>query len=294
MNTDYGALSADQLLAALEQAGRSPDLALIHTCLERQEELTPELLEMLAEDVDYSWHPDDPRWYRDVHAGLLLIAFREPAALPIFAELFRDEERENLLEWFGTELPAYGPAAIPMLMDLANDDTAYDHYPRAAAIEMLTGIALHHPSEQERIAETFRDLLPPLKDDGTLDLPPDVDFDEVWTWAASGLADLRDTVSQPQIIALYEQGLIDEFVRGGLEDYLAEFKPGARPPLAASREYDVMKTYEWLSREVSKQTERKAESAPTVARSQPKVGRNDPCPCGSGRKYKHCCGSKRR
>ncbi|MDJ0823498.1 MAG: SEC-C metal-binding domain-containing protein [Paracoccaceae bacterium] len=22
-----------------------------------------------------------------------------------------------------------------------------------------------------------------------------------------------------------------------------------------------------------------------------KVGRNAPCPCGSGRKYKHCCGS---
>jgi SEC-C motif domain protein len=24
--------------------------------------------------------------------------------------------------------------------------------------------------------------------------------------------------------------------------------------------------------------------------TQPKIGRNDPCPCGSGRKYKHCCG----
>lgn len=24
------------------------------------------------------------------------------------------------------------------------------------------------------------------------------------------------------------------------------------------------------------------------------VGRNDPCPCGSGEKYKHCCGKKRR
>jgi preprotein translocase subunit SecA len=22
----------------------------------------------------------------------------------------------------------------------------------------------------------------------------------------------------------------------------------------------------------------------------PKVGRNDPCPCGSGKKYKQCCG----
>jgi SEC-C motif-containing protein len=28
----------------------------------------------------------------------------------------------------------------------------------------------------------------------------------------------------------------------------------------------------------------------TVVRTSPKVGRNDPCPCGSGKKYKHCCG----
>jgi SEC-C motif-containing protein len=28
----------------------------------------------------------------------------------------------------------------------------------------------------------------------------------------------------------------------------------------------------------------------TVVRSRAKVGRNDPCPCGSGKKYKHCCG----
>ncbi|WP_207456235.1 YchJ family protein [Azospirillum sp. SYSU D00513] len=26
-------------------------------------------------------------------------------------------------------------------------------------------------------------------------------------------------------------------------------------------------------------------------RSTPKVGRNDPCPCGSGKKYKKCCGA---
>ena len=28
----------------------------------------------------------------------------------------------------------------------------------------------------------------------------------------------------------------------------------------------------------------------TYKREQPKVGRNDPCPCGSGKKYKNCCG----
>ena len=27
----------------------------------------------------------------------------------------------------------------------------------------------------------------------------------------------------------------------------------------------------------------------TVRRVTPKVGRNDPCPCGSGKKFKHCC-----
>lgn len=29
----------------------------------------------------------------------------------------------------------------------------------------------------------------------------------------------------------------------------------------------------------------------TVRRDAPKIGRNDACPCGSGRKFKHCCGS---
>ena len=30
----------------------------------------------------------------------------------------------------------------------------------------------------------------------------------------------------------------------------------------------------------------------TIIRDQPKVGRNDPCPCGSGKKYKKCCGRR--
>ncbi|MBM3143169.1 MAG: hypothetical protein FJ005_09070 [Chloroflexi bacterium] len=31
---------------------------------------------------------------------------------------------------------------------------------------------------------------------------------------------------------------------------------------------------------------------PTPARAEKKPGRNDPCPCGSGKKFKHCCGAK--
>jgi tetratricopeptide (TPR) repeat protein len=33
------------------------------------------------------------------------------------------------------------------------------------------------------------------------------------------------------------------------------------------------------------------EKAEPIRRAAPKVGRNDPCPCGSGKKYKKCCGA---
>lgn len=34
------------------------------------------------------------------------------------------------------------------------------------------------------------------------------------------------------------------------------------------------------------------DAPPTVPEpDKPKVGRNAPCPCGSGKKYKHCCGN---
>jgi preprotein translocase subunit SecA len=34
-----------------------------------------------------------------------------------------------------------------------------------------------------------------------------------------------------------------------------------------------------------------AAPAGPITREGPKVGRNDPCPCGSGKKYKQCHGS---
>lgn len=34
----------------------------------------------------------------------------------------------------------------------------------------------------------------------------------------------------------------------------------------------------------------RGENLPVIpAQSAPEIGRNAPCPCGSGKKYKHCC-----
>ncbi len=38
-------------------------------------------------------------------------------------------------------------------------------------------------------------------------------------------------------------------------------------------------------------TEGSAVAPKPIVRSEPKTGRNDPCPCGSGKKYKKCCGA---
>ena len=50
---------------------------------------------------------------------------------------------------------------------------------------------------------------------------------------------------------------------------------------------------EWeplLSKERRKELYKEQKNSSTVVRDK-KIGRNDPCPCGSGKKYKFCCGA---
>ena len=44
-----------------------------------------------------------------------------------------------------------------------------------------------------------------------------------------------------------------------------------------------------FTEERQKELYKEQKSSTTVVKGK-KVGRNDPCPCGSGKKYKHCCG----
>lgn len=50
--------------------------------------------------------------------------------------------------------------------------------------------------------------------------------------------------------------------------------------------------YADLGRSIS-QVVAEHENAPRTQRHHERIGRNDPCPCGSGRKYKKCCGTPR-
>lgn len=48
-----------------------------------------------------------------------------------------------------------------------------------------------------------------------------------------------------------------------------------------------------LSEERQKELYKEAKKMHTFVREGKKIGRNDPCPCGSGKKYKHCCGKNK-
>jgi len=58
-----------------------------------------------------------------------------------------------------------------------------------------------------------------------------------------------------------------------------------RGPLIEAMFEGVMDAYERL------RATRERNLAPPPLRRASKVGRNDPCPCGSGKKYKQCCGA---
>ncbi|UCG34162.1 MAG: SEC-C domain-containing protein, partial [Phycisphaerales bacterium] len=45
-------------------------------------------------------------------------------------------------------------------------------------------------------------------------------------------------------------------------------------------------------REAALRAQGEAAKPQTIRREQRKVGRNEPCPCGSGKKYKQCCGRR--
>ena len=53
--------------------------------------------------------------------------------------------------------------------------------------------------------------------------------------------------------------------------------------------YELPMWDEILDAETKKNLYREAKKMNTIVKGK-KIGRNDPCPCGSGKKYKYCCG----
>ena len=114
---------------------------------------------------------------------------------------------------------------------------------------------------------------------------------QVWNSLAAESADIEALPLFPELRRAYADGLIElQFMNPSeLDDVEASPRGGV---LEETRERyppidDVVQATAWWGR-FGKARGSAATEEPY--RAAPKVGRNEPCPCGSGKKFKKCCG----
>jgi preprotein translocase subunit SecA len=75
---------------------------------------------------------------------------------------------------------------------------------------------------------------------------------------------------------------------------ITAYKPGVSAPIVASEQPEGEELAQVASPGASRKARREGEETMVAVKPQrrdtEKIGRNDPCPCGSGKKYKKCCG----
>lgn len=289
---NYKELNAQELVHKLSYAGEYPHPDLIKAICERRAETEPLLLALFAESYDDNWpSDDDPRWYRFFHAGKFMIAWQNADALPVFAKLYSDDVKQDWLESFEEDLYYFGPPAIPYLQQVVNKESDGKwHYGQGLCGSTLQRIAVYYPETREEIAAIFRALLP------SPDAIPAA-IDEMWGDWAMELGQLADEASRAHILALDDAGVLSgDFY--GRQSYLREMNRGFKsqnPPKPLAIQAEYRRQFEWYQRALREEEKRKRQQRESRVRqaslrSEPKVGRNAPCPCGSGKKYKKCHG----
>jgi SEC-C motif len=196
----------------------------------------------------------------------------EEAVLPLLALLRAAEDDEAA----GEELPAVfgmiGPAAISPLAAFLSDRSN----PEPAVSTALSGIkeiAARHPECRAECVGTLVRMLEP-----GAETDPTIAGFAVWA-----LIDLRAVEAIDAIRDAFRRDAVDISVAGDVED--VEIALGLRAGRATpTPKYMVLPTgaFPWLD---AASVQRNTRAVPRSA----KVGGNDPCPCGSGKKHKKCC-----
>ena len=73
------------------------------------------------------------------------------------------------------------------------------------------------------------------------------------------------------------------------EEQEEQVQPAEEPTVIKVRPQDVIPQRKQVV-DVTSAKEQTADSSQQTVKQTQKVGRNDECPCGSGKKYKKCCG----
>ena len=295
-------LAADAILEALATADRTLPRTALRQAIDRWPQVSPHLLAVLEAAANGTDRSD--RAAAILSFGIYLMAqVREPRAFrPLCAvgtaRDFLDRALgDGITEDLACILVRLFDGDQAPLRSLVEAESA-EQYARGAALEALSWLTATGRIGRGETADYLRGLF--------TDMQPRQPNRENVVWAAwqqaiacLGLEDLAPLVGEaferrlihPSFLALKD---FQEDLRKALD---ATEPTSVFPPyLADIGRFDdavaLMSGWPWFQPAPAARTTREMRFVPSGAPARNKlrdVGRNDPCPCGSGKKFKKCC-----
>ncbi|MEA3546635.1 MAG: DUF1186 domain-containing protein [Thermodesulfobacteriota bacterium] len=281
------------LLEIKDFDGQFPRQAL-EEAVDRQGEITPLLLEILENAALHHDSLQKNRSIAHIYAMFLLAQFREKKAHPLIVRFFSlpgdisleltgDLVTENL----GSILASTCDNDISLLTSLIENHDI-NEYVRGAALEALLCLVAAGKKTDEEISAYFDRLFK-----GALEREPS----HTWNFLVDAAARLCPEEMMMDLEQAYDDGLVNHL-------YISAAEAKKLIKMAAQEKQAALEADEGLSlvndviaemeswacfRPGSNRQEIVPEAKIVPVRQGPKIGRNQPCPCGSGKKYKKCC-----
>jgi hypothetical protein len=300
-------MTIPEILEELEPyTGRFP-LEALREAIEQREAITPELLRIVeAIAANPTEFANRKSYMLPVFTLYLLAQFREKRAFPAVVKMFNapgetpynlvgDTVTEGLKQIFAS---VYDGDPTPLHGLIENEQA--DEYVRDAAINAMLVLENTGQMPRAEVVEYFRSLFR-----GKLQR----EHSFAWDGLVCAVATLPAPELLEEVRQAYADGLVDEDVADleGIERDVAAPQPWRRGHLILITDaIGDMEGWGCFHPDEAGPTEPpevhvpvpplpppvQAEYVPPkpFIRDQPKIGRNVPCPCGSGKKYKKCCG----
>jgi len=302
-------MDIEEILEDLEFPMDGFPRAAVEAAIERGEEIIPALLSILEETLE---NPQDldvvENYFGHLFALYLLAQFRETRAYPLVVRLANlpPDDLDNLCGDFVTDGLAQVLASVcdGNLSGIKSiiENAEAEEFARWSAIDSLVALVAAGIKSREEIISYFATLFR-----GGLEREPSA----VWDGLVSGACDLwpgelLEDINRAFVDDLVEQSMlsmseVQEQFETGLDATLARLSNDANHRLVQDTvaEFGDWACFQHEDRptllELPSINEKsyllpKADQIMLPVRSEgPKIGRNDPCPCGSGKKYKKCC-----
>ena len=283
------------LVDKIRSATEHPE-AELRECLERGDEAAPVLMEILDAELIRGFVSDED--FAVPYSMLLLAQLRHKPAYPLFQKLARHPQAEEFLgelltEGLGRCLAACWDGEVSSLTELVKDDSL-DANPRGQGVVALVCLVVAGERSREDALSDIKDLLREALRTGS---------SEIASACVIGLWDLcPDDQAEALAREAYAKGLVDDDILplSDLDDVAAQgveaAKAAALDEPLCSLHVDAVVDSEWWSCWHGDEDEYDDDGnwippEPVEQLKSGMVGRNDPCPCGSGKKFKKCCGT---